>query len=145
MRFWLDGERPALYAFLRSPYAGLARKDVDWIEELRGRGIRRGDRAVEVTVELRDGRALPALEPLLRDPRDLRRAAARRDAAKRSRHVRAAAGPRARSDLQAHDAVVRTLGELDALASDATSPGRRAHGARAGHRPWRERRARRVA
>ena len=67
LRFaWLDGERPELYAHLRSPYSGLQRRDVDWIEgRLRGRGISRGDRAAEVTVELRDGRSLPPLDLVL--------------------------------------------------------------------------------
>jgi len=55
LRFaWLAAERPALYAHLRSPYSGVSRRDVDWVEgKLRGRGISRGERAIEVTLELR--------------------------------------------------------------------------------------------
>ena len=62
LRFaWLGGERPQLFAHLRSPYSGLGRKEVDWIEgRLRGRGIVHGDRAAEVAAELREGRASAA-------------------------------------------------------------------------------------
>src|SRR6185503_13539091 len=68
LRFaWVGGERPALFAHLRSPYSGLGRKEVDWIEgRLRGRGSVRGDRAAEVAAELRQGRSLPPLDLALR-------------------------------------------------------------------------------
>ena len=91
LRFaWLGGERPELFAHLRSPYSGLGRKEVDWIEgRLRGRGIVRGDRAAEVTAELREGRALPPLDLALREgsPIEVVRELAGDDAAERARHV----------------------------------------------------------
>ncbi|HEX2303243.1 MAG TPA: hypothetical protein VHH57_06435, partial [Gaiella sp.] len=121
LRFaWQDGERPALYAHLRSPYSGLQRKDVDWIEgRLRGRGILRGDRAAEVTVQLRDGRSLPPLDFALAEGPPT--AAVRRLAETMLRNAHGTTAPplgaRARSDLQAHDAVARGLDELEALAA----------------------------
>jgi ATP-dependent helicase/DNAse subunit B len=60
MRFvWKEPERRQLFAFLRSPYSGLARPHADYLEgRLRGLGVR-GD--VEArTIELR-GSPLPAL------------------------------------------------------------------------------------
>ena len=119
LRFaWLDGERPELFAHLRSPYSGLQRKDVDWVEgRLRGRGILAGERAVEVTVQLRDGRSLPPLDALEADEGPVE--GVRRLAATMLRNAHGTAapplGPRVRSDLGSHDAVTRTLDELEAL------------------------------
>ncbi len=64
LRFsWSGGTRRDLFAFLRTPYAGLARPDVDFLEgRLRGRAVLRGDRTVEETTKLRTGRPLPILE-----------------------------------------------------------------------------------
>jgi ATP-dependent helicase/DNAse subunit B len=116
LRFaWAGAERAGLYAHLRSPYAGLARKDVDWIEgRLRGRGISRGDRAVEVTVELRDGRSLPPLDLIDGEP-PLAAVRVLADAMLRNAHGTSAPplGSQAREDLRAHDAVSRLLDELE--------------------------------
>ncbi|HEX3291045.1 MAG TPA: PD-(D/E)XK nuclease family protein [Gaiella sp.] len=122
LRFaWLDGERPELFAHLRSPYSGLQRKDVDWVEgRLRGRGIVAGERTVEVAVQLRDGRSLPPFDALRTDDPPIE--AVRRLAATMLRNAHGTSapplGPRAQSDLRSHDAVTRTLDELDALSQD---------------------------
>ena len=48
---------------LRSPYSGMTRSDVDWLEgRLRGRAVTRAERTVEETTKLRNGRPLPVLE-----------------------------------------------------------------------------------
>ena len=94
---------------------------------LRGRACVRGDRATAVTIELRDGRPLPTLDAGARRGAGARRreAARGRDAAAtptgRRRH-RSTTG--ARLDLQAHDAVTRTLDELEALAASGLELGR---------------------
>src|SRR6266566_502340 len=66
LRFaWQGGGRGQLYGFLRSPYSGLARASVDWIEgRLRGRAVETGERTEEETMRLRDGHPLPPLELL---------------------------------------------------------------------------------
>ena len=121
LRFaWQDGERPELYTHLRSPYSGIPRRDVDWIEgRLRGRGVTSGERAAEVTGQLRDGRPLPPLDLALSDEDPLAIVRTLADAMLRNAHGTSAppVGTRARSDLQAHDAVVRALDEVAAPAA----------------------------
>ena len=112
---WASGDRSDLYAHLRSPYAGLTRRDVDWIEgRLRGRGISRGERAAEVTVELRDGRSLPPLD-LLEAESAIAAVRVLTAAMLRNAHGTSAPplGVVSREDLQAHDAVTRLLDELE--------------------------------
>ncbi len=123
LRFaWLDGERRALFTHLRSPYSGLARKDVDWIEgRLRGRGIVRGDRVAEVVRELREGRTLPPLDVTLRDGSSIEVVRDVADAMLRNAHgaTQPPTGEHARLDLRAYDAVARALDELETLAAAA--------------------------
>lgn len=121
LRFaWVGGERPELYAHLRSPYSGLPRRDVDWIEgKLRGRGVIRGDRTVAVTSELRGGRSLPPLDLALEDAPPTQVVRRVGDAMLRNAHRLdgRALTSSARRDLRAHDAAVRVADELDRLAA----------------------------
>jgi ATP-dependent helicase/DNAse subunit B len=129
LRFaWLGGERPALYAHLRSPYSGLSRRDVDWVEgKLRGRGIVRGDRTVEATVELRGGRSLPTYDLAVSDGEPV--AVVRALADLLLRHAHGTLAPpvdrRSQADLEAHDAVTRTLLELESFEAAGGEAARR--------------------
>ena len=117
LRFeWDGGGRRDLYGFLRSPYSGFARANVDFLEgRLRGRGISARETVEEETVRLRDGRPLPPLESLrgAAGPLDAVRTMAR--AMLRSAHGLESppVGEASRSDLRAHDALIRVLDELD--------------------------------
>jgi ATP-dependent helicase/DNAse subunit B len=117
LRFALqDGGRGELYAFLRSPYSGLSRASVDWIEgRLRGRAVEAAERTEEETMRLRDGHPLPPLEIVrkavtpLAGVRDLARFMLRAAYGLESPPV----GEESRRDLQTFEAVSRLLDELD--------------------------------
>jgi len=114
---WLDGGRRELFSFLRSPYSGLGRSAVDFVEgRLRGRAIHTSSRVEEEAEKLREA-PIPVLG-------ELRSAASPLDAARsllRSM-VRAAygteappAGETSRLDLRSYEAALRVLDELASL------------------------------
>jgi ATP-dependent helicase/nuclease subunit B len=117
LRFaWQAGDRGDLYGFLRSPYSGLARASVDWVEgRLRGRAVETGERTEEETMRLRDGHPLPALELLRKADSPL---AAVQELARfmlRAAHGLESppVGERSRRDLRTFEALSRLVGELD--------------------------------
>ncbi len=119
LRFaWSNGTRRDLFAFLRTPYGGLGRADVDFLEgRLRGRAVLRGDRTLEETTKLRTGRPLPMLE--LVSSEDEPTAAARAVVLAMLRNAYGLGAPpvttAAKRDLRAAAAARGVLDELDRL------------------------------
>ncbi|RDI73772.1 PD-(D/E)XK nuclease superfamily [Gaiella occulta] len=122
LRFvWVGGGRRELYGYLRSPYSGLPRADVDWLEgRLRGRAVTGAERTIEETVKLRNGRPLPPLDLLGRGDPPLATARALADHMLRNAYGLGAPPLTAAAcrDLRAHDAVARAAGELERLHAD---------------------------
>ena len=111
---WLSGGRRDLYGFLRSPFSGLTRAHVDYLEgRLRGRGVERPEQVEAETVRLRGG-PIPFLEALRAEPSDL--VAARNLAAGMLRVAYGLDSPPAdeisRLSLKAYERIRRTLAEL---------------------------------
>jgi ATP-dependent helicase/DNAse subunit B len=119
LRFaWLEGDRRPLFTYLRSPYSGLARASVDFVEgRLRGRAIASPTRVEEEAEALRCGR-IPALDAVR--AADVPLEAVRDLAASMLRAAHGLEAPpvsdNSREDLRAHEAVRRLLAELEAWA-----------------------------
>ena len=115
LRFeWAEADRRTLFGFLRSPYSGLARAHVDFLEgRLRGRAVR-AERVEEETVRLR-GQGLPPLDTLRSHADPLTAAAVVAASMLRAAYglERPPVGESAQLDLRAHEALTRTLVELE--------------------------------
>ncbi len=119
LRFaWAGADRRALFGFLRSPFSGLARSEVDFVEgRLRGRAVTDPARVVEVSASLRGGRQLPLLDDLHDREEPIAACLAAATALVRNAHGTGdpeASGDTA-ADLRALDAALGALEDIDRI------------------------------